>query len=618
MRCTRHSRLRPGRYGGRATKRRRKLVTMPGDDESLLLDTLSQLQLRQVATEMRGRIEQMITSREQLDALLEAVLTVSSGLDLAATLRRIVDAATALVDCRYGALGVLNHRGDGLDDFIYTGIDVATRELIGELPTGRGLLGLLTDEPTPLRLDNLAEHPAAAGFPAHHPPMRTFLGVPIRIRGQVFGNLYLTEKAGGRSFTEDDEVVIEALAAAAGIAIDNARLFGEARERQQWQLATSDIRGELLAAIDPGEVLDLIAHRARRLADADHVLIAQPDDLDQASTDVTTLTVTAYAGNEPSMHGEQIEVEGTATGRVYRTGQLTGVPDMTDAGPHGPALLLPLRVSADSVIGVLALVRALGREQFGDRQLPLAAAFAEQAALALQLADDQYRLAALALISERDRIARDLHDHVIQRLFAHGLHLQSAQARTRVPETQQRLSEMIDDVQDIITDVRTAIFDLHGGAGDGFQLRPALTAIITEQTGESGLRTTVRMSGPLSVITGPLADHAEAVLREALSNVVHHAHADTVTVTVSVDDNLTLCVTDDGIGLPDTITRSGLHNLTTRAEQAGGTCTITTPTTGGGTQLTWSAPLPEVPGARQGVGVSMPVTAIDPSRGVNG
>lgn len=236
---------------------------MPGDDESLLLDTLSQVRLREMLTEMRGRIEQMTSSREHFDALLEAMLTVSSGLDLAATLRRIVDAAIRLVDCRYGALGVLNHRGDRLQEFVYAGVDDETRHLIGELPTGHGLLGLLIDRPAPLRLDDITGHPASAGFPAHHPPMRTFLGVPVRIRGQVYGNLYLTDKAAGQSFTEDDEGLIQALAAAAGIAIDNARLFEQARQRQQWQQATSDIRGELLAAIDPGEVLDLHPHHPR-------------------------------------------------------------------------------------------------------------------------------------------------------------------------------------------------------------------------------------------------------------------------------------------------------------------------------------------------------------------
>ena len=421
-------------------KRRRKLVTMPGDDESLLLDTLSQLRLQQMLAEMQDRIEQMTASREHFDGLLEAMLTVSSGLDLAATLRRIVDAAITA--------GRLPLRGPRCaQPTAETGCRISstrastndTRLLIGELPTGHGLLGLLIDRPASLRLDDITGHAASVGFPAHHPPMRTFLGVPIRIRGQVYGNLYLTDKAAGQPFTEDDEILIEALAAAAGIAIDNARLFEQARQRQQWQQAASEIRGELLAAIDPSEVLDLIARRARHLAGADHVLIARPDDLEQASADVTTLTVTAYAGTDPSVPGMRIGVDDTAIGRVYRTGNLIRVPEISETGPHGgPAVLLPLRVSADSVTGVLALIRTRGREPFDDRQLPLAAAFADQAALALKLADDQRQLTALSLIAERDRIARDLHDHVIQRLFAHGLHLQSAHGadpRPRGPAT---------------------------------------------------------------------------------------------------------------------------------------------------------------------------------------
>ncbi|ANS31337.1 two-component histidine kinase DevS [Rhodococcus opacus] len=423
--------------------------------------------------------------------------------------------------------------------------------------------------------------------------MRTFLGVPVRVRGEVFGNLYLTEKTGGQSFTEDDEVVVQALAAAAGIAVDNARLFEEARLRQQWQKATSEIRGELLAAADPSEVLDLIASRARDLAEADHVFIAQPDTPDQDPADVTALTITAYAGDQPDEFCDrQIRVNDSETGRVFRDGQRRQVPQITDGGRYGPALLLPLRVAANSVTGVLTIIRRLGSDSFDDRQQMLAGEFADQAALALKLADDQQQLAALSLISDRDRIARDLHDHVIQRLFAHGLALQSTQARTRAPDISSRLSEMIDDVQQIIDDVRTAIFDLHGGAGDD-SLRQVLTGIVAEQTENSALRTTVRMSGPLNVVTGPLADHAEAVLREALRNVVHHAHARTVTVTVSVGDNLTLDVTDDGIGIPATVARSGLHNLTARAQQVGGTCTVT-PHEPTGTRLTWTAPLATV------------------------
>ncbi|QRI74464.1 MULTISPECIES: GAF domain-containing sensor histidine kinase [Rhodococcus] len=567
---------------------------MAADEETLLAGTLSQLRLRELLAEVQDRIDQVIVARDQIDGLLEAVLTVASGLELEATLERIVHAAIELVDCRYGALGVLNRRGDGLQNFVYEGIDADTRALIGDLPTGHGLLGLLIEQPKPIRLDNLAQHVASSGFPAHHPPMRTFLGVPVRVHGEAFGNLYLTEKANGQSFTEDDEVIVQALAAAAGIAVDNARLFEEARLRQRWQEATSEIRAELLADTDPEEVLGLIARRALALSEADHVQIAQPEDPDVPPEDVAALIVTAYAGSDPSgFGGKRIRVEGTATGTVYRCGEPLQVTEFDgDGDRHGPALLLPLRASTDTISGVLSVIRDPGREPFDDRQLFLATSFTDQAALALKLADDQRRLNSLTVLADRDRIARDLHDHVIQRLFAHGLNLQSTHARTRAPEIRGRLADMIDDVQSIITDVRTAIFDLHGGMEGTRQLRQALHDIVAEHTADVGLRTVVRMSGPLNVVTGTLADHAEAVLREAMSNVVHHSGANNVTVTVSVDDYLTIDVTDNGVGIPATVARSGLHNLASRAEEVAGTFTATAVDTGG-TRLLWSAPLPE-------------------------
>lgn len=534
-----------------------------------------------------------IRSRDRIDALLDAMLTVASGLDLEATLERIVHAAIELADCRYGALGVLNRARNGLQEFVYEGIDEDTRKLIGDLPTGHGLLGLLIEQPKPLRLDDLSQHVSSSGFPAHHPPMRTFLGVPIWVRGEVFGNLYLSEKVGGLSFTEDDEVAVQSLAAAAGVAVDNARLFEEARLRQHWQEATSEIRGELLAAHEPRTVLGLIATRARELADADQVLIARPEDPDQDASAVTALTVSAYSGVEPTgFTDHRISTADSEAGRAYRTGLRVQVEENSRDGLSGPAIFLPLRVATNTVTGVLAIMRSPGREPFDDEQLSLAAEFADQAALALKLADDRRRLAELSVLSDRDRIARDLHDQVIQRLFAHGLNVQSARSRARSPDIRERLSTMVDDIQDIIDDVRAAIFDLHGGTGDGAaNLRAILGAIIAEQTENTELRTTVKFSGPLSVVTGPLAEHSEAVLREALSNVVHHARAGAVTVTISVDDNLTIEVADDGVGIPQLVARSGLHNLATRAEQAHGTCTVTAREPSG-TRLTWSAPLP--------------------------
>ncbi|NKQ52064.1 GAF domain-containing protein [Amycolatopsis sp. K13G38] len=568
-----------------------------GGSQPSLRGTLSQLRLRELLGEVQDRVEQLVSSRDQMDGLLEAMLAVAGGLELDATLRRIVHAAIELVDCRYGALGVLNADGEGLAEFVYEGIGEDQRREIGNLPEGHGLLGLLIEQPKPLRLTDLSQHPASTGFPAHHPPMRSFLGVPVLVRNRVFGNLYLTEKSGGQPFTEDDEVVVQALAAAAGIAVENARLYEETRLRQGWQEATSEIRAELLAAADPMDVLHMIATRALALAGADYAFLAQPDDPEAPAEDVRQLVVTVCAGlNAEVLSGREIPVDGSSCGQAF----LDGVPrqaasleyDLSEGmdASFGPVLLMPLRTSAGAVSGVLVAVRTAGKEPFDSYQLPLASAFAEQAALALQLADDQRRLYELEVLADRDRIARDLHDHVIQRLFAHGLALQSTRLRSRSPDIQRRLADMIDDVQNIIAEIRTAIFDLHGGLEGTTQLRKRMHEIIAELTAESGLQTTVRVSGPVGVISPDLAEDAEAVLREALSNTVRHARATSVTVTVSVADDLIIDVTDDGVGLPPTVARSGLHNLAERARRTGGTFSTDRPDDGG-TRLVWCAPV---------------------------
>ena len=568
-----------------------------GSDQPSLRGTLSQLRLRELLGEVQDRVEQLVSARDQMDGLLEAMLAVASGLELDATLRRIVHAAIELVDCRYGALGVLNADGEGLAEFVYEGIGEELRREIGHLPEGHGLLGLFIEQPKPLRLGDLSQHPASVGFPLNHPPMRSFLGVPVLVRRKVFGNLYLTEKAGGQPFTDDDEVVVQALAAAAGIAVENARLYEEARLRQGWQAATSEIRAELLAAADPMDVLHSIAERALALTGADYAFLAQPDDPEEPTEDVGQLVITVCAGsNADALSGRRIPVEGSSCGRAYRDAVPRQAPsleyDLSEGFDvkFGPVLLMPLRASADTVSGVLVALRHLGREPFESNQLPLAAAFADQAALALQLADDQRRLYELEVLADRDRIARDLHDHVIQRLFAHGLALQSTRLRSRSPDIQRRLAAMIDDVQSIIAEIRTAIFDLHGGLEGSTQLRKRLHEIIAEITADTGLQTTVRVSGPIGVASPDLAEHAEAVLREALSNAVRHAQATSVTVTVSVGDHLIIDVTDNGTGMPGTVARSGLHNLANRARQAGGAFALETPD-GGGTRVLWSAPL---------------------------
>ncbi len=556
-----------------------------------LRDTLSQLRLRELLTEVQDRVEQIVEGRDRLDGLIDAMLVVTAGLELDATLRTIVHTAIELVDARYGALGVRGHDHE-LVEFVYEGVDEATREKIGHLPEGRGVLGVLIDDPKPIRLDNIAEHAASVGFPTNHPAMRTFLGVPVRIRDDVFGNLYLTEKAGGQPFSEDDEVLVQALAAAAGIAIENARLYEQSRNRQSWIEATRDIGTELLSGADPARVFHLVAEESRHLCGAELTLVAVPPDPDQPIDQSGELIVAATAGSGYGAAVFSIPIAGTAVGEAFleRTpGRFDTIDLALEVEPTGPALVLPLRAT-DVVAGVLVALRPVGAQRFSAEQLDMMVAFADQAAVAWQLASTQRRMRELDILTDRDRIARDLHDHVIQRLFAVGLSLQGTIPRARTPEVQERLSNCVDDLQEVIQEIRTTIFDLHSAQPGATRLRQRLEEAVA-QFADSEMRTTVQFSGPLSVVDAVLADHAEAVVREAISNAVRHANATTMAISVSVGDELTVDVVDNGCGIGDEITPSGLANLRQRAEEVGGTFSVLK-AEGGGTRLRWCAPLP--------------------------
>ena len=509
------------------------------------------------------------------DGLMEAMLAVTSGLELDETLTTIVRTAMDLVSARYGALGVRGEEQE-LVGFIAEGIDEEGRRRIGALPSGRGVLGLLIDDPKPIRLDDIRLHPASVGFPPNHPPMSTFLGVPIRIRDEVYGNLYLTGKIDGLPFTDQDEVLAEALAAAAGIAIDNARLYEQSRARQSWIAATRDIATRLLAGDEPGQVFRLIADDAVTLTRADAAVVAVPSEADE-------LVVVETAGlASPSEESRLIGMTSTVIGATFadrtpRRLRTMATDLMADAGP---ALVVPLRTT-ETVAGVVVVLRRDGGPEFTAEQLDMMAAFADQAALAWQLAGAQRRMRELDLVADRD--------HVIQRLFAAGLALQGTIARTDSPDVADRLTDTVDELQSVIQDIRTTIFDLHGGAGSSTRLRQRITDAIAGFAG-TGPRTTAQFVGPLSVVSNSLADHAEAVVREAVSNAVRHAGGTSVAVMVRVEDDLTIEVTDDGYGMPADVTASGLNNLRSRAQQMGGELVISD-APGGGTVLRWSAPL---------------------------
>jgi two-component system sensor histidine kinase DevS len=559
-----------------------------------LRETLSQLRLRELLAEVQDRIEKIVEGRDRLDGLVEAMLVVTSGLELDATLRRIVATAIQLVDARYGALGVRGH-GHDLVEFVYQGIDDETRAMIGDLPQGRGVLGVLIDDPQLIRLDNIQEHPASVGFPPNHPPMRTFLGVPVRIRDEVFGNLYLTEKANGQPFSEDDEILVQALAAAAGIAVANARLYAQSRMRQTWIEAARDIATEMLSGADPATVFSFVAEKSLKLADATTAMVAVPVEADVPAAGAPELVIAEMVGDVPTaLEAVAMPLNTKLIGDVFldRTPRRVDNLDLTldgFAAPR-PALLLPLRV-ADSAAGVLVVLRSADLAPFTDEQLDMMAAFAAQAALAWQLATSERRMRELDVLTDRDRIARELHDHVIQRLFAIGLAMQATLPLAKSPEVQRRLSEQVDDLQEVISDIRTAIFGLHTTAAGATRLRPRLEEAIAQCSG-TGLRTMVQFVGPVSVVDATLADHAEAFVRTAVGDASRQPNVTRLSVVVEVGDELRIKVGADGQVVPDDATANNVAEMQRLAEEMGGSLTVETDRDNE-TTLRWSVPLPE-------------------------
>lgn len=533
----------------------------------------------------------------RVDALLQSMLDIAAGLDPEETLRRVVRAGMRLTGARYGALGV-HGAGQVMSRFLYEGIDDATVAQIGRLPECRGVVGYLYDHPQTLRLDDLHAHPASVGFPAHHPPMRTFLGVPIEVQGEVFGTLYLTEKAAGALFTEEDERTVQSLAGAASVAISNARMFEETRAQRQWLAAINAITTELLAGNNAAGTLQLVADRARELTGADQTFLAVPLDPEASPGEVDDLVIAVASGpDSTAMSGRTIPVDGSSSGEAFRSGSprrrnhLARDPLGDNESRYGSALVLPLRAPR-AITGVLVTLRLHGAPAFDESELTVMASFADQAALVLELAEAQHERQELTVLTDRDRIARDLHDRVIQRLFAVGLSLQGTMGRAHSPEVRGRIDEAVDDLQAVIEDIRFAIFDLHGGAADGVAgLRRRIHQAVADQTAGAAVHTSLHLTGPLAAVPPTLADHIEAVVREAVANVVRHSGAGSLTIDLDVADELSITVTDDGCGIGAPARRSGLDNLAARAREAGGNFTVTTPEDGG-TRLRWTAPLP--------------------------
>ncbi|MGW2829628.1 GAF domain-containing protein [Streptomyces sp. NPDC001286] len=559
---------------------------------------LPQLRLDELLEELQARLDAARGTRDRVHSLLEAVLSVGRELELEQVLRRIVEAAALLVDAEYAALGVIGPDGKRLSAFHTVGVGPEEIARIGPYPEGHGILGELIRHPEPLRLAKLSEHPASYGFPAHHPPMNSFLGVPIRVRDQVFGNLYLTEKRGGAQFDEEDESVLSTLAVAAGVAIDNARLYEESRLRERWLQANAEITHSLMSGGPSSEVLGLIAERAGEITDSALAAVALPmEDTDSLAVEI------AYGLDADAHRGLVLPMDRSLMGLAF-----SGAAPVTSSdAAHdqrisleprrfeglGPAVAVPIGAGEEGPRGVVLLARKEGRPVYSAREIEPLQSFAAQAAIAMELAERRRDAEEIAVLKDRDRIARDLHDLAIQRLFATGMTLQSAGRFIEHEEAAERVVRAVDDLDETIKIIRSTIFGLRardGGAGTG--LRARVVRAVGEAAPVLGFAPSVRMEGLVDTdVPQETADHVIAVLSEALTNIARHSGAQRADVALETDGReVRLTVADNGRGIPAGGRRSGLRNMAERAEQLGGSLRMDCPE-GGGTTLVWLVPV---------------------------
>lgn len=564
--------------------------------------SLEELGLDALLGEVSLRVKTGADEQARWRLLLDAVISITADVSLDELLHHIVRVASDLVDARYAALGVIgSSSGKRLRTFITDGIGDAEAEAIGDLPEGHGLLGLLIDRPEPLRIADIAHHAGSTGFPAHHPPMHSFLGVPISARGKAFGNLYLTEKRGTGGFTAEDERVVVALAAAAGVAIENARLHEEAARRERWLSAAARITAQLTTEASEEESLHLIADEAREIAGADLAWIITGPDADR-------LSLRVMSGMDiDAAKLQAVPLENTIAGSAVRGGMPITVENIAEEPRAsgfgvipihelGPVTMFPLRdVHATGNMhthGVLALAwRHEHADVMMDLDADLPATFAGHVALALRLARARRERQQLALYEDRDRIARDLHDLVIQRLFAVGLGLQSLYRRATDPDLAQRIDAAAEDLDEAIRDIRRTIFEL-GSIAASDDLVGEVRRLVDRAASVLKFRPSLDVEGPVRLAI-PISVRPDllAVLAEALSNAARHSGATEVKVVVRAAHEVTLRVEDNGTGIAPGVVASGLANLQHRAEKHGGRCLVTSAVPHG-TVVEWSVPLP--------------------------
>jgi signal transduction histidine kinase len=507
--------------------------------------------------------------------LLDAALVLAAERSRSVVLERILRLASELTGARYAALGVIGPEG-GLTDFLTRGLMPEEREAIGPLPKGQGLLGALIADPRPLRLADLHADPRSVGFPPNHPPMVSFLGAPVRARGHVFGNIYLTEKAGGGPFTPEDEETLLLLAAHAGVAIENARLVEAAAARERRLEALHEISGAILASEGFEDVLGLVAERARELAGADLSMIAVPDE------QPGRLRVQAAAGaNAGTLAGFRFPAAESVSGEVMARRLPVIVENaMADLRVHqpliqqaqaGPAMFLPLE-GGERVLGTLTIANLRGGRTFDEADLRVVGSFANQAALALAYGRTQEQLRRIAVFEDRERIARDLHDGAIQSLFAAGMSLQAIGAFVEQPGVAERIGSVVAELDRVIHDLRSYIFGLRPGMA-ARRLDDTLHRLAAEFEQRTGIMTAVTIDRDAAQVLAGREPDLVQVVREALSNVGRHSGAATCRLSLVREGSVAVLeVNDDGRGFaPDGIQEGmGIHNLGERAAALGG------------------------------------------------
>lgn len=582
------------------------MTDQTGDQPAATYFDSAGTRIEDLLREFVARADELLLTQERMRGLVDAVVSVAEDLSLDVVLERVVTSACRLVRAKYGALGVL---GDdmALSRFITVGLDAETVDAIGTPPVGQGVLGLLIREPHPLRLHDVGEHPDASGFPAHHPPMESFLGVSVRVRDTVFGNLYLTEKEGGGDFTAEDEELVIALAAAAGVAIENARLFQEAGRRGEWLEACADLARDLLKPSDDNgdSGLQLVAQRALKESSAALAVIGLPTD----ATGHIYCAAAAGTGSN-ALVGRTLEVNAAVLAQVRATGETTvldALPrvlsqdDLVESevwptqGPVlGPTLVAALGSPVDGQ-GVLILSRPAGAGGFSQTDVNMSGVFGSQVALALELAKVHREREQQAILGDRDRIARDLHDLVIQRIYGAGLSIQSLRRFTDDPVVLDRISAATSELDSAIRALRDTIYSLRGVAAGSGTLSSRILAAIKESADQLPFAPSIQLSGPIDECPREaIGENLMAVISEGLSNVTRHSGATSVEVSVRVTrGRLMLLIADNGRGFNSHVRRSGLENLKQRATIFGGRFTVKS-IPGEGTRLLWSVPVPAV------------------------